>query len=128
MRPVLFDTCILIDYLNGVPPAADILKEYAGNSAVSVITWMEVMVGAFRLDHERQQVTRRFLARFTQLSVNGAVAELAAAIRAQRGIKLPDAIIDATAQLENRLLLTRNVKDFKNVPGVIFPYNVDDSA
>jgi len=126
MRPVLLDTCILIDYLNGISPAADTLKEYAENSAISVITWMEVMVGAFRMNHEQQQITRRFLARFTQLPVNEAVAELAAAIRAQRGIKLPDAIIDATAQVDNRLLLTRNVKDFKNIPGVIFPYTVDD--
>jgi predicted nucleic acid-binding protein len=112
----------LIDYLNGVSPAADTLKEYAENSAISVITWMEVMVGAFQMDHERQQVTRRFLARFTHLPVNEAVADLAAAIRAQRGIKLPDAVIDATAQVGSRLLLTRNVKDFKNVPGVVFPY------
>ena len=43
-------------------------------------------------------------------------------------IKLPDAVIDATAQVENRLLLTRNVKDFKKIPGVIFPYIVDDNA
>ena len=128
MRAVLFDTCILIDYLNGFSPAADALKKYAGNSAISVITWMEVMVGAFRLEHERQQTTRRFLARFTKLPVSEAVAELAPAIRAQRGIKLPDAIIDATAQVENRLLLTRNIKDFKNIPGVIFPYTVGDNA
>jgi len=128
MRPVLFDTCILIDYLNGVLPAADTLKEYSINSAISVITWMEVMVGAFRLSHEQQQVTRRFLARFAQLPVNESVAELAVAIRAQRGIKLPDAIIDATAQVGNRLLLTRNVKDFKNSPSVIFPYTVGGSV
>ena len=122
MRAVLFDTCILIDYLNGIRSADDTLKKYVGNQAISVITWMEVMVGAFRMNHERQQVTRRFLARFIQLPVSEAVAELAALIRAQRGIKLPDAIIDATAQIENRLLITRNVKDFKNIPGVIFPY------
>ena len=128
MRPVIFDTCILIDYLNGVLPAADTLKEYSGNSAISVITWMEVMVGAFRLDQKQQHITRRFLARFPMLPVNEAVAELAAAIRARLGIKLPDAIIDATAQVWNRLLLTRNVKDFKNTPGVIVPYTVGDSA
>jgi len=40
----------------------------------------------------------------------------------ESGIKLPDAIIEATAQIENRLLITRNVKDFKNTPGVILPY------
>ena len=125
MRSVLFDTCILIDYLNGLSPAADTLKEYAGNSAVSVITWMEVMVGALRLDHERQQATRRFLARFTLLTISGAVPELAASIRAQSSMKLPDAIIGATAQIENRLLITRNFKDFKNTHGVIFPYTLD---
>lgn len=125
MRAVLFDTCILIDYLNGVAFAADTLKEYASDSAVSVITWMEVMVGALRLDKEQQQVTRCFLARFTQLPVCEAVAELAVVIRSRSGIKLPDAIIDATAQTGNRLLITRNVKDFKNSPDVIFPYTLE---
>ena len=124
MRPVILDSCILIDYLNGVSLASDTVKEYAAVSAISVITWMEVMVGALRLDRKRQQITRNFLARFTKLPVCEAVAELAAVIRAQRGIKLPDAIIDATAQVTNRLLITRNVKDFKNNPGVLFPYSI----
>jgi len=128
MRLVLFDTCILIDYLNGISPAADTLREYSAYSAISVITWMEVMVGAFRLNHEQQQFTRRFLARFIQLPVNESVAELAVEIRARSRIKLPDAIIEATAQVGNRLLLTRNTKDFKNIPGVIFPYTINDNV
>ena len=119
MRPVILDSCILIDYLNGVSLASDTVKEYAAVSAISVITWMEVMVGALRLDRKRQQITRNFLARFTKLPVCEAVAELAAVICAQRGIKLPDAIIDATAQVTNRLLITRNVKDFERIEGII---------
>jgi predicted nucleic acid-binding protein len=83
---------------------------------------MEVMVGARRLNQE--QATRRFLARFTHLPVSEAVVEQAVSIRSKYGIKLPDAIIDATAQSENRLLITRNVKDFKNSPSVIFPYAI----
>lgn len=42
----LFDTNILIDYLNGIPQARDVLVEYHINPAISAITWMEVMVGA----------------------------------------------------------------------------------
>lgn len=40
----LFDTNILIDYLNGIPQAKDVLTEYHINPAISAITWMEVMV------------------------------------------------------------------------------------
>ena len=43
MRAVLFDTCILIDYLNGIRSADDTLKKYVGNQAISVITWMEFL-------------------------------------------------------------------------------------
>jgi predicted nucleic acid-binding protein len=123
-RAVLFDTCILIDYLNGIAAAADTLAQYAGNPAISVITWMEVMVGAKRLNQEQQLATRHFLAQFTHLPVSEAIAEQAVIIRSEQGIKLPDAIIDATAQVENRLLITRNIKDFKHSPGAIFPYTV----
>jgi predicted nucleic acid-binding protein len=122
VRAALFDACILIDYLNGVPAAADALARYGSDPAISVIVWMEVMVGAKRLNQE--QATRSFLARFTHLPVSEAIAEQSVAIRGKYGIKLPDAIIGATAQVENRLLVTRNVKDFKDIPGVIFPYEI----
>ena len=40
-------------------------------------------------------------------------------------IKLPDAIIWATAQTNHRILITRNTKDFaKNEPGVMIPYHL----
>lgn len=34
----LFDTNILIDYLNGIPQAKDVLTEYHINPAISAIT------------------------------------------------------------------------------------------
>ena len=45
MVKALFDTDILVDYLNAVPKARIELRRY-GEKAVSIITWMEVMVGA----------------------------------------------------------------------------------
>lgn len=39
-------------------------------------------------------------------------------------MKLPDAIILATAQLHRRELVTRNIEDFAGVPGVITPYQL----
>ncbi|MEF0942844.1 PIN domain-containing protein [Rhizobium sp. BR 362] len=45
MVKALFDTNVLIDYLNAVPQARDELTRY-GEKAISIITWMEVLVGA----------------------------------------------------------------------------------
>jgi len=122
IKTALFDTCILIDYLNGIPPAADTLKEYAGNPAVSIITWIEVMVGAARLGDEQRRQTRHFLAQFMSIPISEDIAEMAVAIRAKDGLKLPDAIIDATARVTGRLLITRNIRDFQQNSRVLCPY------
>ena len=45
MVKALFDTNILVDYLNAVPEARTELQRYT-ERAISIITWMEVMVGA----------------------------------------------------------------------------------
>jgi predicted nucleic acid-binding protein len=57
--------------------------------------------------------------------VTEAVAGRAAENRRVRRIKLPDAIILATAETTSRQLLTRNVRDFpKGMRGVRVPYQV----
>ena len=45
MVGALFDTNILIDHLNAVPHAREEIGRFESR-AVSIITWMEVMVGA----------------------------------------------------------------------------------
>ncbi len=121
MVSVLFDTNILIDYLNGVEQAKAELERYA-DKAISVITWMEVMVGA---TPETESVTRRFLSSFETLAIEAQASELPVKLRKQHNIKLPDAIVWATAQADKRLFVTRNTKDFSaDEPGVRVPYLV----
>lgn len=50
-----------------------------------------------------------------------------AEIRKGSKIKLPDAIIAATALIQNLTLLTRNISDFKNIVGlqVIDPFKIE---
>jgi len=118
----LFDTNILIDHLNGIAKATRELGR-AADPAISLITWIEVMTGAATQDEE--VLLRAFLANFLCLPVTDHMAERAATNRRQKKIKLPDAIILATAETTNRQLVTRNVRDFPaGMAGVRVPYRL----
>lgn len=121
MKAVL-DTNILVDYLNGVKAAKGEVDKY-GRPLISLITWMEVLVGA---EHqEEEQLLKRFLNRFQTVPIDGAVAEQAVALRRSHKIRLPDAIIWATALNEECILVTRNTRDFpKDHPSVRVPYKI----
>jgi predicted nucleic acid-binding protein len=118
----LFDTNILIDHLNGIKKATKEIRA-GGDPAISVITWIEVMTGAE--NKAQEAILRTFLTNFECLPVTNAVAARAAENRRARRIKLPDAIILATAETAGRTLVTRNVKDFPvGTSGVRVPYQI----
>jgi predicted nucleic acid-binding protein len=120
MVKALFDTNILIDFLNGVGEAKTELDRYDGR-AISIVTWMEVMAGA---RPEVEAATRTFLDSFERVAIDDLVAEQAVALRRQARIKLPDAIIWASARSRSMLLVTRNTKDFPPAePSVRVPYS-----
>lgn len=121
MVSALFDTNILIDYLNAIPEARDEIGRF-GDKAISVVSWMEVMVGA---DPQVAPATRVFLKRFKLVTVDDDIAERAVVLRRSHRIKLPDAIVWASAQEHGMLLVTRNTRDFPaDDPGVRVPYSL----
>lgn len=117
----LLDTNILIDYLNGLEQARDEIHRYP-QPCISPITWMEVMIGASSDD---EGTVRRFLSGFQQIAIDAEVAERAVRIRRDTRVRLPDAIIRASADCAGCLLVTRNSKDFPaDDPGVRIPYTL----
>jgi predicted nucleic acid-binding protein len=118
----LFDTNILIDHLNGIANATRAI-ERSTDPAISTITWIEVMAGATTSADDAK--LRGLLAHFIHVPLTDAIAEHAAQNRRQMRIKLPDAIILATARVSNRQLVTRNIKDFPaGTAGVRAPYRI----
>lgn len=116
----VFDTNILIDYLVGRDEAQREFERYT-RRAVSVVTWMELQIGAS--NEEEGDVIDLFLREFRVVDITRQVARRAVDIRRRTRLRLPDAIIWATAETESALLITRNTKDFPtNDPGVRVPY------
>ena len=119
MVKAVFDTNILIDYLNGITAAQDEILRYR-ERAVSIVTWMEVMVGT---TPETEAGTHAFLGTFEILLLTDLVAEEAVALRRTHRIRLPDAVIWASALTSASLLVTRNSRDFPaDRPEVRIPY------
>ena len=50
--------------------------------------------------------------------INKEIIQTCVNLRKSKIIKLPDAIVAATALVSNLTLTTRNVSDFKNIPGL----------
>jgi predicted nucleic acid-binding protein len=113
----VLDTCILIDYLQGIRAAQSELRRY-DHVAISGITWIEVMVG------DLGEPTRAFLDGFGLIALDQMVAERAVKLRQTYRTKLPDAIIWASADARGWLLITRDHAFPQDHPGIRIPYRV----
>lgn len=110
VAPVLVDTDILVDHLRGARRF-----EPTGPVHVSVVTRAELFAG-YATDERRVSI---LLGPFVEHPVDAAVAERAGRLRRVHGLRLPDALIAATALEHGLTLLTRNLRDFATVEGLM---------
>ena len=102
MGLALLDTSIVIAVLNhrdALHPAArrSLLAARDRHAlAMSSLTYAEILVGPLRAGEDAVEIVERFAAQTSILDVTAQIARLAAELRANRNIKLPDAVILAT--------------------------------
>lgn len=133
---VVFDTTACIYYLEH--PAADprcavllpvVRAAQAGtvDLVVSTVTVTELLTGPLRAgDREAEAAVRLFVGLLcTVAPVDLAVAERAADIRAEHGLRTPDALICATAMLPAAVIVG-NDKKWMRIGGLIRYVHIDD--
>ncbi len=121
LRAIL-DSDVLIDFLQGRKEAQQEFRNYE-KWEISVITWMEVMSGVESKDEIKECLN--FLDGLVVHPLIERVAEEAVSLRRKFRLRLPDAVIWATAREQGCLLVTRNSRDFpKDEPGVRIPYMI----
>lgn len=108
---ILVDTDIFIDHLRG----AKELMPRSHRLHYSVITRAELFAGNTASD-----LANTLLAPFKEVGVDRYIAERAGRIRRETGVRLPDALIAATAIDRKLLLVSRNRSDFERVRGLRF--------
>ncbi|MBB4637231.1 type II toxin-antitoxin system VapC family toxin [Longimicrobium terrae] len=85
--------------------------------AVSVVTRIEVL-GFHALGSDERLLLERFFQAADVLPLTDSIAQIAILLRQQRKMSLGDSIIAATALAHQRVLVTRNVSDFRWVDGL----------
>jgi predicted nucleic acid-binding protein len=116
----LIDTNTVINYLDNSMPASAILflnKIVDDACNISIITKIETLGYNFKSIEEKNMM-EYFISASIIYELNEAVVNATIAIRKAHKIKLPDAIIGATALVYNLTLITRNTSDFKNITGI----------
>ena len=121
MRAVV-DTNILIDVLNSVRGAIEEIDRYE-TVGISVVTWIETLVGC--RSEDEIETARIVMSQLDVVGVPEAIALRAVQVRQGRRLKLPDAIVLATAMEWGCQLVTRNTKDFAaDDPNIRVPYTL----
>ncbi|MVN22172.1 type II toxin-antitoxin system VapC family toxin [Mucilaginibacter arboris] len=116
----LIDSNSVIDYLGNKIPTYGMafMNEVFNkmNPSISIITKIEVL--GFNAPEEHTQLLRDAIKNIDVIDLNSAIADRTILIRKLHKMKLPDAIISATALEYGLILITRNISDFRNLAGL----------
>jgi predicted nucleic acid-binding protein len=95
---------------------------------ISDITFMETLGYAF-VDTIENQETQNLISILLRTPIDETIVQKVIAVRQNYKMKLPDAIIAATALVHDCILVTRNISDFSGLPGltVLNPFEVQES-
>jgi predicted nucleic acid-binding protein len=108
----LTDTNIIIYLTQGKLKVSDFAKQ-GSNLYISSITYIEALGYSFPNQDEERAIAK-LCNMFERIFLTKEIEEQTIFIRKSNKVKLPDAIIAATAIVHNLTLVTHNINDFKN--------------
>jgi len=127
-KKYLLDSNAVIDYIAGLysEKAVQWLNQVVDEEInVSVITKIEVL--SFDPDKDNcYPILVDFFEISNIIELTDEIVSTTIQIRQKQKIKLPDAVIASTALMKGLILVSRNTKDFKNIPDleVVNPYDI----
>ncbi|HEV2108088.1 MAG TPA: type II toxin-antitoxin system VapC family toxin [Thermomicrobiales bacterium] len=125
----LFDTDRVIDFLNAQPDAHHLVARFLpAGIAISIVTYAELLEGILGSHDvaEGERELHAFLRSVAVLDISRPVARRVAEIRLDlrhRGRpvnnRIADLFIAATALHHDLMLVTRNTRDYEDIPGLV---------
>ena len=120
----LIDSNAIIDFFNKSLPESGRNLLFTIAPVISIVTFIEIFSSNKASAQEIKEL-QRFSDVATIYNVDHNIALITIELRKKYKIKLPDALIAATAIFYNLVLITRNVSDFEKIKGleIVNPYS-----
>lgn len=120
---IIIDSCVLIKAFRKDANAINDLKVIYGHTAYSVITQLELLIGANTVI--KKEAINKIFETYYGIPINATISAKAIEIMqnyvsGQQIISVPDCLIAATTIITGYPLLTYNKKDFDFIEGVNF--------
>ncbi|WP_207492181.1 type II toxin-antitoxin system VapC family toxin [Aridibaculum aurantiacum] len=113
MAMILSDTSVILYFLKGMEFMLPYKEELF---SISVITEIELL-GVKNIETEDLQIRKALIEQSITYPFTGEIKHLAIKLKQEKSIRIPDAIIAATAIQYNLTLLTTD-KDFASIPNL----------
>lgn len=120
----LLDSNVIIDASKGIISIEQIVNRY-DLLYTSIINYVEVLGYNFDNDQEKETIIE-ILEAIPSIALSKEIADIAIKIRKKRKIKLPDALIAATAKLLNAEIITRNIDDLGRIKRISLYFFIQD--
>jgi len=113
MKKYLVDTCILVDHLRNNAKATEFLRQE--NLVISAVTVAELLQGARNLKEQQliEVLTNQFEINWFSSLIGRQAIQLLGKYFLKYGLHFLDALIAATALIENLIVVTHNTKHFR---------------
>jgi predicted nucleic acid-binding protein len=113
----LYDTNVFVYYLADEETVAKLFSAtFLQKNQVIISSIVKIELLSYpELTEEEDVAIRDLLSQFEKVPLMSEIEEIAISLKRQRRIKLPDAILAATAIHVAAYLVTRNTADFRNV-------------
>ncbi len=115
----IIDSNVVIDFLSGKLPekGMELIRQVVDDiPVISVITVIEVL--GYKTSKEAEKLLSGFIKDSIVIELSEKVVQNSIKLRKDHKIKIPDAIIAASAITSGLKLITRNIKDFAGVKGI----------
>ena len=117
----ILDTNTIIDYIGDkLPQDSSFAMDKVVNDELNISIIVKIETLGFNGEDSEMQKLKDFLSLAKTYYVDDLIAQKTIDLRKKyRKLKLPDAIIAATALANNLTLISRNTKDFEDISGLI---------
>lgn len=119
---MIIDSDIMVDFARKDAKAIEFLESALreGVAKISAVSHMELIVGC--RNKRELAALERFIGRFNRVDLSPSISvratDLLRQYRSSHGLMIPDAMIAATALLEDEPLATRNHRHFRFIEGL----------